>query len=190
MKRTPIDPEVLRDRLSVEQGKRYWQSLEELAGDPRVREMVEREFPSQAGEWNDPVSRRRFLTLMGASLALAGLAGCRAPTGTIMPYVRQPENLVLGKPLYYATSMTLGGFSTGLLAESHEGRPTKLEGNPQHPASLGATTATSMGSAVSRPPFSASTTQTARSRCSFAGKRGRSVPRWTRSAYASSRART
>ena len=142
MKRTPIDPEVLRDRLSVEQGKRYWQSLEELAGDPRVREMVEREFPSQAAEWNDPMSRRRFLTLMGASLALAGLAGCRAPTGTIMPYVRQPENLVLGKPLYYATAMTLGGFATGLLAESHEGRPTKLEGNPQHPASLGATTAT------------------------------------------------
>ena len=140
MKRPPIDPDLLRDRLAAAQGKHYWRSLEELADDPQLREMVEREFPSQAGAWADPISRRRFLTLMGASLALAGLSGCtRPPVGTIMPYIRQPEGLVPGKPLFYATSMTLSGFATGLLVESHEGRPTKVEGNPSHPASLGAT---------------------------------------------------
>jgi molybdopterin-containing oxidoreductase family iron-sulfur binding subunit len=141
MKRLPIDPELLRDRLGPAQGKRYWRSLEELAGDPAVAEMLQREFPQGAAEWTDPVSRRRFLTLMGASLALAGLSGCRGPTGTIMPYVRQPENITPGKALYYATSMPLGGYATGVLVESHEGRPTKIEGNEKHPASLGATTA-------------------------------------------------
>jgi molybdopterin-containing oxidoreductase family iron-sulfur binding subunit len=141
MKRPPIDPDLLRDRLAAAQGKQYWSSLEQLAGDPAVAEMLQREFPDGAGEWADPISRRRFLTLMGASLALAGLAssGCmRPPTGVIRPYVRQPENLVLGKPLYYATSMSLSGYAVGLLVESHEGRPTKIEGNPSHPASLGA----------------------------------------------------
>jgi molybdopterin-containing oxidoreductase family iron-sulfur binding subunit len=140
MKRPPPDPDLLRNTLAEAQGKRYWRSLDELADDPQLREMVEREFPSQAAVWNDPISRRRFLTLMGASLALAGLSGCtRPPAGTIMPYIRQPEGLVPGKPLFYATSMTLSGNACGLLVESHEGRPTKIEGNPLHPASLGAT---------------------------------------------------
>jgi molybdopterin-containing oxidoreductase family iron-sulfur binding subunit len=142
MKRPPINPELLRNSLAEAQGKRYWRSLEELAGDPRVQEYLQREFPDGASRLEDPVSRRRFLSLLGASLALAGVAGpgCSRPTGVIMPYVRQPENLTLGKPLFYATAMTLGGFATGLLAESHEGRPTKIEGNDKHPASLGATT--------------------------------------------------
>ena len=88
----------------------------------------------------DAVERRSFLKLMGASLALAGMAGCtRQPPEQILPYVRQPENVVPGRPLFYATAMTLGGRATGLLVESHEGRPTKIEGNPSHPASLGAT---------------------------------------------------
>src|SRR4051812_31126551 len=109
MKRPPIDPDLLRDRLAEAQGKQYWSSLEQLEGDPAAAEMLEREFPDGAGGWTDPISRRRFLTLMGASLALAGLtsSGCmRPPTGVIRPYVRQPENLVLGKALYYATSMS------------------------------------------------------------------------------------
>src|SRR5204862_1182620 len=74
-----------------------------------------------------------------ASMALAGLSACtRQPTEHIMPYVRQPEELIPGRPLFYATAMTLSGVANGLLAESHEGRPTKLEGNPEHPATLGA----------------------------------------------------
>jgi molybdopterin-containing oxidoreductase family iron-sulfur binding subunit len=130
----------IRNKLSQSQGKQYWRSLEELANTSTFRELLHREFPSQASEWDDPVGRRRFLKLMGASLALAGLTACtRQPTETIAPYVRQPEQMVPGQPLYYATAMELGGVATGLLVESHEGRPTKIEGNPGHPASLGAT---------------------------------------------------
>src|SRR5215472_7665348 len=121
----------------------YWRSLDDLAATPEFREMVEREFPRQAIGWSDdenPVEgRRNFLKLMGASLALGGLAACtRQPNEHIMPYVRQPEELILGRPLFFATAYTLNGIATGVLAESHEGRPTELEGNPEHPASLGA----------------------------------------------------
>src|SRR5207248_2843893 len=84
--------------------------------------------------------RRKFLKLMGASLALAGLTACtRQPMETIMPYVRAPEEVIPGKPLFFATAFEMSGFAIGVLAESHEGRPTKIEGNPEHPASLGAT---------------------------------------------------
>jgi Fe-S-cluster-containing dehydrogenase component len=87
----------------------------------------------------DPVARRTFLKLMGASLALGGFGACtRQPAETIVPYVRQPEDLVLGEPLFFATSMPMGGAAIGLLVESHEGRPTKIEGNPNHPGSVGA----------------------------------------------------
>src|SRR5207244_2976468 len=97
------------------------------------------EFPSQIESVADPVARRTFLKLMGASLALGGFTACtRQPAEKILPYVRQPEGLIPGKPLFYATAMALGGVATGLLVESHEGRPTKIEGNPQHPGSLGA----------------------------------------------------
>src|ERR1700682_227543 len=122
-------------------GKRYWRSLEELAGAPDFQEMMRREFPDQAAEWTDVISRRRFLTLLGASVALAGLTGCgvQSPKEKILPYNRKPEDLVPGKSLYFATAMTLTGRVVGLLVESHEGRPTKVEGNPTHPGSLGAT---------------------------------------------------
>ncbi|HXG09060.1 MAG TPA: TAT-variant-translocated molybdopterin oxidoreductase, partial [Gemmataceae bacterium] len=138
----PLDWDTIRRRLMAG-GPQFWRGLEELAETDAFREMMHREFPEQAATWTDPISRRRFLMLMGASLALAGLAGCGAqpPVGKIVPYVRQPEALVPGKPLYFATAMTLGGLATGLLVESHEGRPTKVEGNPKHPASLGATDA-------------------------------------------------
>ncbi len=117
-----------------------WRSLEEWAGTPEFEEFVHREFPDRATEWTDPVSRRRFLTLMGASIALAGMQGCsQAPPEKIVPYVRQPEEIVPGKPLFFATAMSLGGYATGVLAENHLGRPTKIEGNTDHPASLGAT---------------------------------------------------
>src|SRR5436305_10709757 len=100
------------------------------------------EFPLDASCWPNDLSRRKFIKLMGASIALAGAAGCtRQPPEKIVPYVRQPEEVVPGKPLYYATALTLGGYARGVLVETHEGRPTKIEGNPEHPASLGASDA-------------------------------------------------
>jgi MoCo/4Fe-4S cofactor protein with predicted Tat translocation signal len=117
----------------------YWRTLEERAEDPAFQERLYNEFPSEIEAITDPVARRTFLKLMGASVALAGVTACtRQPLEKIVPYVRQPEDLIPGKPLFFATAMTIGGVATGLLVESHEGRPTKIEGNPQHPGSLGA----------------------------------------------------
>jgi molybdopterin-containing oxidoreductase family iron-sulfur binding subunit len=133
---------ALRERLSSLTGQNYWRSLGELADSDDFREHLEREFPRGASEWvgNDPVSRRNFLKLMGASLALAGVVGCtRQPDEKIYPYTNAPEDLIPGIPQYYATAMAMGGYATGLLVESHLGRPTKIEGNVDHPASLGAT---------------------------------------------------
>jgi MoCo/4Fe-4S cofactor protein with predicted Tat translocation signal len=130
----------IRTRLAGLEGRSYWRSLEELAETPEFRQYVQREFPVQASEFTDPAGRRNFLKLMGASLALAGVSACtRQPNEAIVPYVRQPEELVPGRPLFYATAMPQGGVGVPLLAENHMGRPTKLEGNPEHPASLGAT---------------------------------------------------
>lgn len=138
-----LDLTALRARLQTVQGPEYWRSLEELAGSQALQEFVQREFPQAAVEWHDAVSRRRFLQLMGASLALAGLGACsRQPEEKIVPYAHTPrEGLVPGKPLYFATTLTLGGLALGVLATSVMGRPIKIEGNPQHPASLGATDA-------------------------------------------------
>jgi len=120
----------------------YWRSLDELASTDEFRAFVEDEFPNRTPDWNDPGSRRTFLRLMGASIALAGASACtKQPKERIVPYVRQPEELIPGKPLFYATAMSVAGIATGVLAESHLGRPTKIEGNPEHPASLGATDA-------------------------------------------------
>src|SRR5688500_7704175 len=114
--------------------KKYWRSLEELADAPEFREFVSREYPQHAERWDDPVERRSFLKLMGASLALAGLSGCVfQPPEKIVPSVTQPEYGNPGKSLFFATALTLGGVATPLLARSNEGRPTKLEGNPDHP---------------------------------------------------------
>jgi MoCo/4Fe-4S cofactor protein with predicted Tat translocation signal len=124
----------------MSRGKTYWRSLEERANTPEFQQWLQREFPAGASMWEDEVSRRQFLKIMGASFALAGLTGCiKMPQEKIVPYVQQPEEIIPGKPLFFATAMTLGGYATGLLVESHEGRPTKIEGNPSHPASLGAT---------------------------------------------------
>jgi MoCo/4Fe-4S cofactor protein with predicted Tat translocation signal len=130
----------IRSRLDGLEGRAYWRSLEELSDTPEFRQYVQMEFPAQASEFTDPAGRRQFLKLMGASLALAGVSACtRQPTEKIVPYVRQPEDIVPGRPLFFATSMPQGGIGMPLLAENHMGRPTKLEGNPEHPASLGAT---------------------------------------------------
>jgi molybdopterin-containing oxidoreductase family iron-sulfur binding subunit len=147
-----VNWEALRDRLSGAGSEQLWRSLDELAETPEFLDYVSREFPRQSGEWLDPEGRRDFLKLMAASLGLAGvgLSGCmRQPTEKIVPYVRQPEDFVPGNPLFFATCMTLGGYATGLLVESHLGRPTKVEGNPEHPASLGATDAFAQASILS-----------------------------------------
>jgi molybdopterin-containing oxidoreductase family iron-sulfur binding subunit len=137
-----LELSTLRETLKNKSGKQYWRTLEELSEDPHFEDLLHREFPRHASEWDDSVDRRDFLKLMGASLALAGLAGCGRPDEShIVPYVKQPDGMVLGKPNFYATAMPFGADSVGVLVESHEGRPTKIEGNPDHPSSLGATNA-------------------------------------------------
>jgi molybdopterin-containing oxidoreductase family iron-sulfur binding subunit len=140
IKPASMELETVRKKLAEAKGPKYWRTLEELADQKAFGELLEREFPRQASEWVDPVSRRGFLKLAGASMALAGLAGCtRQPLEQILPYVRQPEQLVPGKPIFYATAMPFHGHALPLLVETHEFRPTKIEGNPQHAASMGAT---------------------------------------------------
>ena len=134
----PVDLAEVRARLGASKGKQYWRSLEEAGQTLEFQEFLHREFPAFASEFRDDVSRRNFLKLMGASLALAGvtMSGCtRQPINQIIPYVKQPEEIVPGKPLFFATAMDHDGFGTGLLVESHEGHPTKIEGNPEHPSS-------------------------------------------------------
>ena len=135
----PVDVGALRRRLDDRAPEGVWRSLEELSGDPDLQELVEREFPRYAPqEWADGVSRRGFAKLAGASLGLAGLTACtRQPLERIIPYIEQPENMIPGKPLFYATAMSVGGYAVGLLAESQMGRPTKLSGNEAHPFTVG-----------------------------------------------------
>lgn len=131
-----------RAQLAKARGRQYWRSLEDLAASDRFARMMEREMPRHAAavaEW-DPIDRRDFIRLMGASMALAGLTACtKQHPEKIVPYVIPPEELVPGKPLFYATAAPHAGYGIGVLAESHEGRPTKIEGNPKHAASLGGT---------------------------------------------------
>ncbi len=150
MKRLPI---IYAKDLS---GRDYWRSLGEREGSPEFRASLAREFPEGASELPEElkqeveatgpdggkvdVTRRGFLGVMGAAAALASFAGCRRPEEKIIPYARPPEEIIPGKPLYYATAMPFYGTTIGLLVESHEGRPTKIEGNPAHPDSRGATT--------------------------------------------------
>src|ERR1700730_6489566 len=145
----PLDLAAVRARLQSKTGKQYWRTLDELADDPHFEELLHREFPRQASEWDEAVDRRDFLKLMAASLAFAGLAGCKSnEQSNIVPYVKQPDGMVLGKPLYFATAMPFGADAIGLLVESHEGRPTKIEGNPDHPSSQGATNAFAQASVL------------------------------------------
>src|SRR5438309_1635441 len=146
----PMELNAVRAKLQSNTGKQYWRTLEELAQNPEFEELLHREFPRLApSEWDEGVDRRDFLKLMAASLALAGLSGCgRTPEQHIVPYVKQPDGLIPGKPQFYATVMPFGADAIGLLVESHEGRPTKIEGNPDHPSSLGATNAFAQASVL------------------------------------------
>jgi MoCo/4Fe-4S cofactor protein with predicted Tat translocation signal len=121
-------------------GPRFWKSLEEWSQSPEFLPYLHREFPEYASEWDAGISRRRFLQLMGASFALAGLTACsRQPQEKIVPYVRRPEEIIPGRPVYYATTFPHRGYGKGVIVSTEMGRPTHIEGNPDHPASLGAT---------------------------------------------------
>jgi len=134
----PMTLAAVRKSLEGKRGKRYWRSIDELAGTPEFAEAVAKEFPDAAAEWVDPVSRRGFLKLMGASMALAGLAGCtKQPDEPIYPYVKQPEDLVLGKSNYFATAHPFPTGGIPLLVKSDAFRPIKVDGNPDHPYNLG-----------------------------------------------------
>ena len=134
--------ELRRRAAKLPSGDAMWRGLEELAGTEQFRESLAREFSASAMEPFEAggFSRRNFIQLMAASMALAGVYGCsERPSGKILPYIQQPEQIVPGMPLMFATTMPLNGYGHGVLAWSHEGRPTKIEGNPDHPASLGGT---------------------------------------------------
>jgi MoCo/4Fe-4S cofactor protein with predicted Tat translocation signal len=136
-----LDYRAFRERIGDLRGKEYWRSLEELSRSDAFDDFFHDEFPRQAMALGNGVDRRNFMKLMGASVAFAGLAACRQPSESIVPYVRQPESLIPGRPNFFASAMPLSGYAQGVVVESHEFHPTKIEGNPDHPSSLGASDA-------------------------------------------------
>jgi molybdopterin-containing oxidoreductase family iron-sulfur binding subunit len=135
-----LDLDALREKLAGQDGPRFWKSLEQVAETSEFQAWASHEFGAGVSEWKDPVSRRRLMQLLGASLGLAGLTACtKQPEEKIVPYVKAPEDLIPGRPRFYATAIPHLGYANGVLVESHMGRPTKIEGNPDHPSSLGAT---------------------------------------------------
>ena len=138
-------------KLQGKTGRRFWKDLDSLAETEQFQELMQEEFPRQSmgasNEWVDAVSRRGFLKVMGASLAMAGLAGCtKQPDEPIFPYVKQPEDLVLGKSMYFATVHPFPTGAIPVLVKSDSFRPIKLEGNPEHPVSKGKSDAFTQGS--------------------------------------------
>jgi len=143
----PMTLDAVRKELKSAKGKKLWRSIDELANTPEFQAAVEKEFPSAAQEWVDPVSRRGFLKLMGASMALAGMAGCtKQPEEPIYPYVKAPEDLVLGKSMYFATAHPMPVGATPLLVKSSEFRPIKVDGNPEHSYNAGKSDVFAQGS--------------------------------------------
>src|SRR5205823_3420056 len=112
---TRVDLAAIRDRLATARGPGYWRSLEELADTPEFQDYVKHEFPADADVWMEPISRRTFLKLMGASLGLAFFTGCRKPLELILPYNQQPEDVIPGKPLYFASAVPFNGYARGVL---------------------------------------------------------------------------
>lgn len=144
------DVHVIQQKLSGKQGAEYWRSLDELAETPEFKQLLRKEYPGFASILNLPMDRRQFIKILGASLALAGLTACaNSPIEKIVPYVQQSGEAIPGEPLYFASAMSLGGYAQGVLVENHLGRPIKIEGNPNHPASLGATDAYTQASLLS-----------------------------------------
>lgn len=145
-----MDWDLVEKRLANAKGRSYWRGLEEISETPEFQSWLDDEFPNRSTL--NKIDRRTLLKYMGASMALAGLSGCRGlflPQTKVVPYVRAPEELVYGKPLFYASIYTQSGYAKGILVEQHEGRPTKVEGNPDHPASLGATDSFTQASILS-----------------------------------------
>jgi molybdopterin-containing oxidoreductase family iron-sulfur binding subunit len=126
-------------------GSSYWRSLKEWANTEEYRELLKGEFPVGADLPPASSSRRRFLQLMGASIALAGATGCRWPKENIRPYANRPDGRKPGIPVHYATSMEVGGNAQALLVRSYDGRPIKVEGNDLHPINKGATDVIAQG---------------------------------------------
>jgi molybdopterin-containing oxidoreductase family iron-sulfur binding subunit len=139
--------DAVRAKLNGVKGKKYWRSVDELANTPEFQAAVEKEFPSAAQEWVDPVSRRGFMKIMGASMALAGLAGCtKQPDEPIYGYVKQPEDLILGKPNYFASAHPFPTGAVPVLVKSDEYRPIKVDGNPEHAYNMGGSDVFTQGS--------------------------------------------
>ncbi len=124
---------------TTQSSSRYWRSLDELQKTPEFEQFLHREFPVAASEYPEGVSRRRWLQLMGASLAMGGAIGCRYPEETIAPFVIRPEGRVPGEPYSRATNFQYANRVHHLLVNCVDGRPLKIEGNPNHPASNGGT---------------------------------------------------
>lgn len=122
-------------------GQKQWRSLEQAAEDPAFLARAAREFPVLADALAEPRDRRGVLRLMAAAFALGGVGGCDPgqPPGNLIPAVRIPPNIIPGLPNYYATANVLAGHATGVVVKHYMGRPIKVEGNPNHPASLGST---------------------------------------------------
>ena len=134
----PLDFNKIREKLSGSKGKQYWRSLDELSDTPEFNKWMEDEFPNR--ESLRGVDRRDFLKFMGASVMMASLAGCRSvftPQENVVPYVKSPEDMIPGQILYFATAVPIGGYGIGALVHSNMGRPIKIDGNPEHPASQG-----------------------------------------------------
>ena len=129
-------------------GPQYWRSLDQLADTPEFRKWVEREFPEDAAAVLDGNSRRTMLKIMAASFGLAGLAACSRPEVRLAPQARGRYDYIPGAPYNYTSVFALGGHASGVVVQTNEGRPTKIEGNPDHPASLGAATALAQGSVL------------------------------------------
>jgi molybdopterin-containing oxidoreductase family iron-sulfur binding subunit len=134
----PMTLEQVREKLKNVRGKKYWRSVDELANTPEFQAAVEKEFPGSPHGWGDEVSRRGFLKFMGASAALAGLAGCtKQPDEPIYPYIKAPEDLILGKTMYFATAHPFVTGAVPLLVKTDQFRPIKIDGNPEHPYNQG-----------------------------------------------------
>ena len=146
----PLTIDEIRRQLAQRRGKAYWRSLDELADSDRLHAVLTQALPHLDALWDTPLTRRRMLKLMAASMALGGLTGCdRQPEEHLVPYVDMPEYGVPGTPRHYATTALVAGYAHGVLAQSHEGRPTKIEGNPAHPATLGACDTAAQASVLS-----------------------------------------